>query len=132
MDIKLNTAGLEFIQKAVEIAAIKTAEALKGEIINEQVMPNDNGNLQGGGTYANGVSVKGNEVLNLSDGNEVHVVLANSAPQARRLYFHPEYDFQKINNPNARGKWLQPWIDGEHKDFVQETFIRIYKKETGL
>ena len=48
------------------------------------------------------------------------------------MYFHPEYNFQKANNPNAGGEWLEPWINGDKKDFVPDTFQAILKKEAGL
>ena len=45
------------------------------------------------------------------------------------VYKRQEYNFQTVNNPNAGGKWLEPWIDGEKKDFTQTTFNALYKKE---
>ena len=53
-------------------------------------------------------------------------------PYVRRHYYHPEYNFQKANNPHAGGEWLEPWIDGDRKDFVRETFESLLKKEAKL
>ena len=118
MDIKLNTAGLRFLEEAAMKAAILTADVLLDAVRDAQVMPFDVGTMQNDDSY--------------TEETEQGARLVTQGAKVRRLYFHPEYDFQKVNNPNARGEWLQPWIDGEHKDFAQETFIQIYKKETGL
>lgn len=58
--------------------------------------------------------------------------LVTSGPQVRRLYFHPEYNFQKKENANARGEWLKDWITGNKKDFCSKTFTKLYKKEAML
>ena len=36
-------------------------------------------------------------------------------PYARRLYYHPEYNFRTDKNPNTQGKWMQTYIDGEKR-----------------
>lgn len=44
-------------------------------------------------------------------------------PYARRLYYHPEYNFQTVNNPNAQGRWLDHWLPGgQHESFAADTF----------
>ena len=67
-----------------------------------------------------------------ADSGDVIARLVTGAPQARRLYYHPEYNFQTVNNPNAGGEWLEPWLEGDRKDFAQDTFTELYKKEAGL
>lgn len=42
----------------------------------------------------------------------IHTALVTDTPYARRLYFHPEYNFQTANNANARGEWLRDWMPG--------------------
>ena len=47
------------------------------------------------------------------------------APQARRLYYNPQYNFSKDRNPNAQGLWfeaakannLNDWIKGAEEAF---------------
>ena len=60
------------------------------------------------------------------------VSLITSTPYARRMYFHPEYNFQTKENANARGNWYEPWISGKDKDFCSKAFSQFYKKEAGL
>ena len=58
-----------------------------------------------------------------------HTVLQTDGPQARRLYFHPEYNFQKVNNPNAGAGWFDPYTKGGSKeDFVPEAFATCMKE----
>lgn len=60
------------------------------------------------------------------------VSLVSSTPYARRLYFHPEYHFQKYENAFASGKWYEPWIDGVSADFCREAYKKIYKRLTDV
>ena len=56
-----------------------------------------------------------------------------NTPYARRLYYHPEYRFQKGENPNAKGKWLDDWLPGgSEADFAPNAYKRFYKKESGV
>ncbi|WP_283608543.1 hypothetical protein [Faecalispora anaeroviscerum] len=118
--IELDATAIAKLEQAVKYPAGMTMEALKTDVIAAQVMPFDNGDMQNVQTF----------VVQSIDGAEARLV--TGSPQARRLYYHPEYNFQTVNNPNAGGKWLEPWLNGERKDFVQDTFAELYKKEAGL
>lgn len=106
-----------------QIAALElTAEALHTEVVQAQVMPFDTGNLQNESTFA--------DTTSSSDGR---VQIVSSTRYARRLYYHPEYDFQKYENPFAGGKWFEPWLPGGlYEDFAQKTFKRFYKRFGGV
>lgn len=108
---------------AAKITALeKTAEALHTEIVQAQVIPRDTGALQNESTF-----------VDHSESNQGRCAIVSSTPYARRLYYHPEYNFQTTENPNARGKWFEPWMKGgEHEGFVKDTFKRFYRKEAGL
>ena len=104
-----------------QIDAIKmTAEQMLHEVVSDQVIPFDTGNLQNVGTY-----------VETKEANKGLVSIVNETPYAARLYFHPEYNFQKTNNPNARGRWYDDWLDGSKKDFAINAFKKFYKKLTG-
>lgn len=114
--IDLNDAFFDNLEEEIQKAAVKTMEALKTEVVTAQVMPFDLGDLQGKFTF----------VIPLRQG--CGAKLETDAPQARRLYFHPEYNFQQGNNPNAGGEWLKPWLPGgEQEDFVAQTFAQKLK-----
>lgn len=123
MDIKvtMDNAKLRQMERAAVLALEKTAEAVKTEVINAQVMPLDKGTMQNNSTSV---------VTDKSSQGEVSICV--DTDYARRLYYHPEYNFSKDNNPNARGEWFEPWIDGEHKNFAQDAFNKLYKREAGL
>ena len=123
MNIKvtMDNAKLRQLERAAAIALEKTAEAVKTEVINAQVMPFDTGTMQNTGmNVETAKSGRGEVSINVD------------TPYARRVYYHPEINFQTVNNPNARGEWFEPWINGEHKDFAQNAFNKLYKKEAGL
>ena len=99
--VKLNRQRIKEIDKAAKISLEQTAEAVRTELISKQYMPFDNGTLQNENTFV--------DSSNLDKGI---VSLVSSTPYARRLYFHPEYDFQFINNQNAQAYWFEPFISG--------------------
>ena len=99
----------------------KTGEALHTEVVQAQVMPRDTGHLQNDSTF-----------VDYSKSNSGVVTLISQTPYARRLYFHPEYNFSTTENPNAQGKWLEPWIDGKEKEWCKETFTNFYKQLGGV
>ena len=105
-----------------QIAALEqTAEALHTEVVQAQVMPRDTGHLQGDATD-----------VDYSRSKSGTVSIVSQTPYARRLYFHPEYNFQTKDNPNAQGKWYEPWISGSEKDFCKNTFAARYKELGGV
>lgn len=120
--IRLDARALAKLDGSVLKAAEMTMEALRTDVLSDQVMPYNVGTMQNDDTFT--------DVW--QDGETIRGALVTGSPQARRLYFHPEYNFQTINNPNAGGEWLDPWINGGKKDFVKDTFQAIINKEAGL
>lgn len=120
--IKLDFGKIQQLTDATETALALTAAALQKEVVQAQVMPFDTGALQGEFTFIDETEI-----------DQGIVVLVSSTPYARRLYFHPEYDFQTTENPNAKGKWYEDWLPGGiYEDFASETFKKFYKKAGGL
>lgn len=116
VELVLNLSGLENLRLAARDSALETMGALRGEIISAQVIPFNTGKMQ--------ESVGG--IDQFEDGEELHTTLCvGDTAYARRLYFHPEYNFQKVNNPNAQGEWAQPWLPGgDLEGFVPYAFER--------
>lgn len=114
VEVRLNLNVLGDISEASVNAALETMGALRGEIITAQVVPFDTGKLQD--------SIGG--VDQFAEGDELHTTLCiGDTPYARNLYFHPEYNFQTVNNPNAQGKWAEHWLPGgDLEGFVPDTF----------
>lgn len=99
----------------------QTAEELHSEVVQAHVMPRDTGHLQNDSTF-----------VDYSKSKRGVVSLISQTPYARRLYFHPEYNFQTKENPNAQGKWLEPWISGDKKEWCEDTFKQFYKQFGGV
>lgn len=120
--VKLNMARINELTQAAVAALKKTGEDLHTEIIQAQVMPFDTGHLQGDATF-----------VDYSESSQGKVSLVTSTPYARRLYYHPEYNFQTDENPNAKGHWFEDWLPGGSKaDFVPKAFKENYKKAGGM
>lgn len=120
--IKLNKSVIRQLTRAQVTALEQTAEALHTEVVQAQVFPRDTGRLQNESTF-----------VDYSQSSNGVVSFVSSTPYARRLYFHPEYDFQKDENPNARGEWYEDWLPGgKHADFAEKAFREIYRRTAGL
>ena len=105
-----------------QITALEqTAEALHTKVVQAQVMPRDQGTLQDTSTF-----------VDRTESQKGSVSLVSNTPYARRLYFHPEYHFRTVENPNARGDWLEDWITGDNKDFCKKAYAAFYKRNTGV
>lgn len=125
MDVKLtlDAQAMQSISHALADAAADTVEALHTEVLSAQVMPFDTGDMQNNQTF---VAVERAESAGL-----IRATLITGSPQARRLYYHPEYHFQRVNNPNAQGRWLDAWLTGAQKDFLPDTFAQRLRDRLG-
>ena len=113
----MNLPRIRQLEQAQVTALEHTAEELRTDVKQAQVMPFKTGTLQGEGTF-----------VDYSESRQGKVSIISHTLYARRLYFHPEYHFQTKENPNARGKWYSDWLPGGKKsDFAIDTYKRIYK-----
>lgn len=120
--VKINMGTIRRLTKASITALEQTAEALHTEVVQAQVMPRDTGTLQNDSTF-----------VDYRESNSGIASIVSSTPYARRLYFHPEYHFDKGENPNAKGRWYEDWLPGgKHEDFCQKAFAELYKRLAGL
>lgn len=120
--VTLYTEKLAQIDAAAQRALELTAEIIHGQVVQAQVMPFKTGHLQNESTF-----------VDRSAAAEGHVDIVSSTPYARRLYYHPEYNFSKEENPNAGAGWFDKWADGgDQNEKVQQTFAALLKREAGL
>ena len=122
------------ILKELEPKALKalvlTAEVLVEEIRDEHIIPRDQGALQGEKFYIDRTTL-----------DKGYVSLVFEGPYARRLYFHPEYNFtresyvdkngvQHGGNENAQAYWMTPWLPGgRYQNRPHEIFQALLDKE---
>lgn len=129
--VTINQKRIKQLSRSAVIALEKTAEALHAEVVNEGVVPRRDGALEGEQFFVDNTNSEKGKVS-----------LVHSTPYARRMYYHPEYNFHREpwtdakgnhdGNPNARGKWFEPWINGAKKNFCKKAFKEFYKEEGGL
>lgn len=120
--VKLNMPRIRQLTQAAVTALETTGEALHTEVVQAQVFPFDTGNLQNESTF-----------VDYSESGRGKVTLVSSTPYARRLYYHPEYNYQTDENPFAGGEWYEPWLPGGiSQDFARNAFKRLYKKFGGV
>ena len=116
--IKLNFKVIEELDVNALKALEMTTDALLTEVKNAEVMPFETGNLQNENTY-----------VDYSDINKGYARIVSDTPYARRLYFHPEYNFSKKEHAFAGGEWYAPWLEGgTRENFCEQTFAEIYRR----
>lgn len=131
--IKLNMSVVKQLDKAKQQALEQTGDALLTQVKNTQVMPFDTSILQNDSTS-----------VDYSQSAKGVVKIVSDTPYARRLYFHPEYNFHREEwtdsegkkhgaNKSAGGKWFRYWLKGgTRQNFCSQTFAGLYRKEAGL
>lgn len=119
--VTINIQKIRQLTRAQVTALEQTAEALHTEVVQAQVVPRDTGNLQNESTF-----------VDYSESSQGRVSLVSSTPYARRLYYHPEYNFKKDENPNAKAHWYDDWIEGSKKDFCKNAYKEFYRRAGGL
>lgn len=120
--VKLNMPRINELSQAAVRALEQTAELLHEEIQQAQVMPFDTGHLEEEATF-----------VDHSESQNGKATLVSSTPYARRLYYHPEYNFKTKENPNAKGRWCEDWLPGgKNADLAPEAFKRYFKKAGGV
>jgi len=121
--VNINRMALKHLTGAQITALEKTADALlRTEVLQAQVMPRDTGAMQNESTF-----------IDCSRSAQGTVSVVTSTPYARRLYYHPEYHFQKTENPNAKGEWYEDWMPGgKEEKFAVNAYKNFYRSEAGL
>ena len=131
--VRINTTAIKQLNEAVKKSLEQTAEALHEEIVQAQVIPRMDGDLQGIKFF-----------VDTSQVSQGKVRLVHEGPYARRLYYHPEYNFHTVawtdnkgrthdGNLNAKGHWFEDWLpNGTKQDFIADTFKDLLKRNGGL
>jgi hypothetical protein len=120
VSVKMKPQAVKALSKAQAQAAAQTAQQMVNEVRNDGVMPFDTGNMQNESTFI--------EDKNATKGI---VSIIHDTPYARRLYFHPEYDFNTSKNTSARGEWWEEWLTGAKKKRPMNLFKQFYKRIAG-
>ena len=114
--VELNMSVLNMLDKAQFEALAQTGDATLTELRDRQTMPFDTGNLQNDSTF-------------VDDSQKTTVSIVSSTPYARRLYFHPEYNYKRGNNSKAGGKWFESFLNDS---FIKDAYSKLLKRIGGL
>lgn len=114
VSIKLNQSKINKLVEANKQAFKLTVEDVLKDIKDSQVVPKDTGNLESTGSI---------EFV-----SEAVASIVFDTPYAKRLYWHPEYNFKTDKNSSAQGRWMDMYISGTKRDFVKERYF-VYLKE---
>jgi len=118
--VKIDNVAIKRISDAVKAAAVDTMEQLYTDLVNSKTMPFDSGDMQNNNTWV--------------EQTENGAVLITGSIQARRLYYHPEYNYQQKEGANgSRGAfWLEPYISGNKKNFIRDKYTELFRRRAGL
>lgn len=108
--------AIKQLESAKKKAFDATVEAVLSDIKASGVVPKDTGALEDSG-------------FTLIEDMVAYIVF--DTPYARRLYWHPEFNFRTDKNANAQGLWMQTYIDGEKNSFVKNTYGKFLKQFGG-
>ena len=114
--VKLDNTKINALIEAHSKALEMTAEATLSDIRTSAVVPKDTSTLEDSG------------FVDTTGINWGYTRIVYDTPYARRMYWHPEYDFRTDKNPNAQGKWMESYLTGENKEFVKETYSKFFKQ----
>lgn len=112
--VKIDPAKMFLIHNRLDLALRETIDALKTDIVQMQVTPKETGNLEGSAT---------------AEKTKTGYDLRYTTPYAEKLYTHPEFNFRTDKNPNAKGRWLEDWISGEERAWLERTFAEMARRE---
>lgn len=116
VDIKLNNAKINILIEAHKKSLEMTTEAVLSDIRTSAVVPKDTGELERSG------------FVDLSGIKNSIARVVFDTPYARRLYWHPEYNFRKDKNANAQGKWMESYLTGDKQKFIKDTYSMFFKQ----
>lgn len=128
MGVDWYNGALQAIDRDAQRALEMTADALKQDLIQSHTLPfaeNSEANRRRGvvpGELQMSVYVDRTR----SERGTVSVV--TSTPYARRLYYHPEYDFYRGENKLAGGKWYEPYRAGKKLAWLRKAYAEFLRR----
>jgi hypothetical protein len=105
--------------RALELTIQGAKDSILSDIMAAEVVPKQTGELERSAKIDTSKSKRGK------------VSISYDTPYARRLYWHPEYNFRKDKNRHAQGEWLRAWAEGKKDRSVTTAFKNLLKKLAG-
>lgn len=120
VDVVLDQTAIRTLLAAQVKAAKLTAGQLRTQLIQSAYMPFDVGTLQNVATEVDDTQARAGKIS-----------IVHDTPYAMRLYYNPQYNFQKTTNVNARGLWWEDWLVGPKKNEAKRLFELFLVRESG-
>lgn len=111
--VTINPIAIKRLNMIQQQALEMTTEAVRTDIVTSAVVPKQTGELERS-SFVQMQPGKGRIIYD--------------TPYARRLYWHPEYNFRKDKNPNAQGKWMEAYHSGDKRVWVNKTFAAFVRQ----
>ena len=124
MKMHINHMVLPWARERLRRALVRTGEDVINDIVEADIVP-----------FALGTMERTLRPLDVSEINNLTIRIHSDTPYARRLYFHPEYNFHREpwaggeGNPNAQAYWFEPWINGARSGFVKDCMAYHLKEK---
>ncbi|WFF72675.1 hypothetical protein [Proteiniclasticum sp. QWL-01] len=119
-NVVLNDAAIAKITGGTEKAMKILLEGLKTDVSERKVVPFRDGLLKD--SVSTGTMMQNGYTLGW---------IGWDTPYARRLYFHPEYNFRQDKHRNAMGLWMSFYELGPGQDWIQKSFAVALKIAAG-
>lgn len=118
--MNMNHQVLKRLSAIQKTAMKQTADQLRTELISAGYLPFDEGTLQNIATE-----------VDVAKANKGIVSIVHDIPYATRLYYNPQYNFDRTTNSNARGLWWDDWLVGSKKNRPIQLYGALYKRLSG-
>lgn len=113
----VDEAAVHFIDEEIEKALLKTADFIRGDAVQRQVIPFDYGFLQ-----------RNTLVYKDLDGN---ASIEHLVPYAHRMYYGDNFNFQTVNNAHAQSRWYKDYDkNGTLQNKVEDFFANEIRNRT--
>ncbi len=114
--VQLDQEKLKQLHQSHLQALEMTAQSTLDDIKLSQVVPKDTSALED------------SSFVDITGIKQGYAKVIFDTPYARRLYYHPEYNFRTDKNPNAQGEWMQVYIDGPKENFIRNAYAENLKR----
>lgn len=118
--VTINDAAISKIADNQEKAMKIMLDAVKTDVSQRQVVPFRDGLLKD--SVSTGTMVQNDYTLGW---------IGWDTPYARRLYFHPEYNFRQDKHANAMGLWMTYYQYGPGYDWIRKSYATALKIAAG-
>ena len=117
----------EKLQRDVQASVNATAEAIATDLKTSGTMPyavDDRGAAPG--------ALQASVAVEYAAGNSRTAKVTTQAPYARKLYYHPDFNFEQGANSKAQGFWYGQYMrKGNKRSFAKDVFSREMKARRG-